>query len=55
VLLQDVEHRRIAVGDAVDSLGQWMRPEPIADGLAHEPQRILQALEPNPSDGRRLG
>ena len=41
MILQHVEHRRIARRDAVDALRQQMRAQLVGDGLAHQPQRVL--------------
>ena len=41
VILQHVEHRRIARRDAVDALRQQMCAQLVGDGLAHQPQGVL--------------
>ena len=41
VILQHVEHRRVARRDAVDALRQQMGAQLVGDGLAHQPQGVL--------------
>lgn len=41
MVLQHIEHRRIAGRNAVHALAEQVRPEFVRDRLAHEPQRIL--------------
>ena len=41
MILQQIEQGRIACRNALDPLGQQMCPQPVRNGLAHQPQGIL--------------